>query len=197
MTNTAQPFGPERGGAVGVTPKLFRPAGALYETIPRQWSPSFSTSPSITSGTLFLNGIELPSDIPINGIAFITDSVTALSAGTHQIFGLYDDNVGTSSGTPYKLLAGTSDDTSAAWPISTVKALNFAATYTTTRAGAFYLGLLVTATTAPGVVASVLPVSISTLPPVQSGNSSTGLTALPDPAIAPTPSTKLCYAWVF
>jgi hypothetical protein len=197
MTASTQPFGPERGGAIGVTPKLFRPLGALYETVPRQWGPTIATSPTITSGTLFLTGIELPSDQALNGIAFMTDATTALVSGTHQIFGLFDDQVGSSSGTPYKLLAGTSDDTNVAWPISTVKRLNFSAPYSTTRGGAFYLGLLVTAGTPPGLVAVGFSVAVATLPPIQAGDSSTGLTALPDPAIAPTPGQKLAYAWVF
>lgn len=197
MTTSTQPFGPERGGSSSIAPKLFRPAGSLYETVPRQWGPGFSTSPTIATGTLYLTAIELPSDLAINGIAFMSDSTTALVTGTHQVFGLFDDAVGTSSGTPYKLLASTSDDTNTAWPIDTVKSLNFSAPYSTTRAGAFYLGLLVTAATPPGIVAVLVTAKVAALPPIQCGASSTGLTALPDPAIAPTAGTKLAYAWVF
>src|SRR5258706_14325564 len=196
MTTITQPWAPERGSATYPTPRLFRPAGALYETVPRQIAPAFTTSPTITSGTLYMNGIDLPSDLAINGIAFITDGTTAIGSATHQIFGLYDDNVGTSSGTPFKLLAGTSDDTSAAWPINTVKPLNFATPYSTTRAGAFYLGLLAVATTPPGLIAAGANAGVAARPPVQAGNSSTGLPALPDPANAPTSKTKICYAWV-
>lgn len=197
MTVTVQPFGPERGGSIAPTTKYLRPRGALHETFPRQFQNTV-TPTTMISGTLWLTIIEIPSDINLNGITFVTDA-TALAAGTHQIFGLYDDDLGTSTGTPFALLAGTSDDTNAAWAINSVKALPFSAPYRTLVGGLYYIGIMVTAGTPPALVAnSVAAPTMGSLPPVLGGRSSTGLTALPNPCIAPTANKEtMLYGYVF
>lgn len=197
MTMTVQPFGPERGGSISPTTKFLRPRSALHETFPRQQQ-STVTPTTMVSGTLWLTAIEIPSDTNLNGIAFVTGD-TAVAAGTHQIFGLYDNDIGSSSGTPYARLAQTSDDTSAAWAINTIKQLSFSAAYTTLTSGLYYLGLLVTAGTPPNIVAnSAMSPTLAALTPTLAGNSSTGQTALPNPCIAPTTNFgSMLYGYVF
>lgn len=145
------------------------------------------TAATLTSGTLRLQGIMLMGGVTITSITFASGS-TALAVGTHQIFGLYDDDLGTSSGTARALLRGTSDDTSTAWAASTAKTLNLTSTYTTTRSGFYYLGLLVAASTPPNIISqNASNAVIGALGSIPGGNTTnTGLTALPNPAAAPT-----------
>lgn len=172
--------------SVAVAPKNpFRPAGSLYETIPRQSGVIVSIANTlIVNQRLNLFAINIATIETITSISFMTSGATALAGGAHQIFGLYDDSAGTSSGTAYALLRGTSDATNAAWGQSTVKTLNLTSTYTTTRTGAFYIGILLDATTLPtlqGVSAS--PAALTVLSPsISNHTTATNLTARPNPA---------------
>lgn len=173
-----------------------RPAGALFETFPRG-AASTSNGGTLATGTLRFVGIALPSGLTITSITVVSGS-TALSVGVHQFFGIYDDAAGSSSGTAYALLQGSNDDTSTAWAANTAKTLNLTAPYVTTRAGFFYLGLLVAATTPPSLNnLSAANTAIMGLAPILHGNtSSVGLTALPNPGTAIASATATIYAYV-
>lgn len=168
-----------------------RPTGALYETYPRQFGAA--NRAVLVTQRLLLQAIDLPNGLLITSITFVSGT-TQLSGGNHQIFGIYDDASGSSSGTARALLRGTSDDTSTAWAASSAKTLGLTSTYTTTRSGLFYLGCLIDATV-PSLV-GLVTLTLDGLAPVLGGNANTGQTSLPNPASAPTGVGETIYAYV-
>lgn len=153
---------------------------------------SFSRADGITdrsvlvSGRLNMYAIQLPAGITITSITFVAGA-TAANAPTHQIFGLFDDNAGTASGTARALLRGTTDDTSAAWAANTAKTLALTSTYTTVSTQLYYVGILVTwTTTGPSLYGypDAMGASFPAIAPIFVGTSNTGITALPNPAAA-------------
>lgn len=169
------------------------PAAALFETFPRIFCSSAGLT--ITAQTLRLVAIQLPAGVMISSITFLAGN-QAIVTGAHQIFGLYDDNAGSSSGTGLSLLRGTSDDTSTAWSANAIKTLALTAPYTTTRPGFYYLGILVDAATTPSLTAVSGNQQASGLAPILTGNSTTSVTALPAVAGALTANSTLPYAYV-
>ncbi len=171
----------------------FRRAGALAETVPRA-GPSFGNFAGFTTGRLHLVGLKdpLPKNEPINSIGFMSGT-TGAATPTHQFFGLFDD-VGNA-------LAFTNDDLTAAWASGTEKVLSLPATFWTTYAGDYYVGIVVNATTMPNLAANtVAATGPITLAQMISGFSTTGLNsgppALPFTAAAMSASTGVPYAWV-
>lgn len=173
-----------------------RPPGSLYETVPRQMMSAATIS--LASGQMRMTAIDLPAGLLITSISYVSQSI-ALGTGTHQLFGLFDDSTGRESGVAYKLLRGSNDDTSTAWAQNTIKTLTLTSTYTTVTSGMFYLGLLVTATTMPNVIGMNFAQTNAVggaVTPVIGGQSGAGLTALPNPASAPTVLGSTPYAYV-
>ena len=169
------------------------PTGALAQTASRT-AVALATH-TLTSGTLRLVGIFLPSSLLVTSISFLSGT-TALAAGTNQLFGIFDDAAGSSSGVARALLRGTADDGAAAWAASTVKTLALTTPYSTPRAGMFYLGVLVVAGTTPTLAGTTGQAAVYGLAPVLAGASTAAITALPDPAGAPTAATIIAYAYV-
>ena len=150
----------------------------------------------VSSQRLSMQAIWLPKGLVIASISFMSNA-TALATGVNQLFGLYDDSSGTSSGTPRALLRGSNDDTSTAWAANTLKTLTLTSTYTTTRAGQFYLGILVNATTMPTLVSQNLSsAAVAALVPISYGTSNTGVTSLPNPANALSAAGRSVYCGV-
>lgn len=172
----------------------YSPTGAIAETISRLIQ--FGSQAVLSTQRLQLVGITLPKGVSISSITFVSGG-TALSGGNHQIFGLFDDAAGRETGTPYALLATTTDDTSTAWGTNSVKTLNLSspASYTTLTAGRFYLGILVDATTVPSLLGGTGSTTVNTVPPVVTGQSNTGRTTLPNPATAPSAVAGIPWAW--
>jgi hypothetical protein len=134
--------------------------------------------------------------VALSSITFVAGSV-ALAGGNHQIFGIFDDDAGTTSGTAYTLLRGTTDDTSTAWAASAKKTLGLTSGYNPTRSGLHYLGILVDATTVPALQGSgANSGAAAAITPLLSGTSSTGRTSLPSPAAAPAAANNRIWAWV-
>lgn len=147
-----------------------RRTGAIAETLPRVGG-SFANALTLSSGRLHLVALSLPKDDIITSITFLTGSV-AVATATNQWFGLFDDALAA--------LAFTTNDTTAAWTSSAEKTLNLSAPFTTTYAGLYYIGVMVTATTMPNLHGPVDTTAIATaLAPVITGFSSTGQTAVP------------------
>lgn len=152
------------------------PTDCVAATLDRGVTTINGTAP--TSGTVELGLLWIPAGAVITSITFIS-ATTALSAGTHQYFGLYD--------TSRNRLAVTADATSAAWAANTAKTLSLTADYKVTSSGLYYVGILVTATTMPTLAGTTLFNSaISNVAPILCGTSSSGQTSLPDPAGAIT-----------
>lgn len=135
------------------------------------------TNGTISSGFLYLVPIYLTSGTVVNSISFVSGT-TAAGTPTHQWFGLYDLN--------RVQLATTTNDTTNAWAVSSVKTLNIAqkasgaaTSFTTTYSGLHYLGLMVAATTAPTIVGgTTLASPLHSLTPAF-GVSNSGMTTPP------------------
>ncbi|MFG2001711.1 hypothetical protein ACGFNU_21425 [Spirillospora sp. NPDC048911] len=171
-----------------------QPSGR-YET--RSRMDSGVGSSGITSGTLYLVPIWLPSGLTISAITFVTGT-TAGATLTNQWFALFNNS--------RVMLAVTSNDTTTAWGSNSAKTLSIATTaagaaasYATTYEGVHYLGLVVTATTMPTIHSggSANVALAGATPGV--GGSNTGQTtppAFPFTANAPTQGGPLAYAYV-
>jgi hypothetical protein len=153
-----------------------RPGAAIAETVPRMGTTA-ANGALLTSGTLRLAAIMLPANRVISSITWLS-ATQALVAGTNQWFALFDSS--------RVMLAVTADDTSNAWAASAAKTLNIAtiasgasATFTTTYAGLYYLGIMVAAGTTPSVPAIASLGSMNGLAPILTGNSSTAQTTPP------------------
>jgi hypothetical protein len=151
--------------------------GALYETFDRDLCDEVNTA-VLSSGRLSLQAIYIPAGVTITSISFWS-ATTALSAGTNQLFGLYDVNL--------NLLRSSNNDTSTAWSANSRKTLALTSTFTTTYSGLYYLGIMVTGTvpTLKGNTAKTGG-QLGAGAPSMGGTSNTGLTtALPATANAP------------
>lgn len=193
-------------------------AGQRLEFDGTDWRNSLSppgdgTLPAVAKGHTFTRAIQIGNQTPlasqrltmvsvwltkgvaISSITFFSGS-TALSVGVNQLFGIYDDNAGTSSGTPRALLRGSADDTSTAWGNLAAKTLNLTSSYTPTRTGQHFIGILINATTVPSLnCSSPGNTSPNGVDPKPVGTSNTGVTALPNPANALSVATVVPYAY--
>lgn len=164
-----------------------RPTAASFENIPRGIA-MVNTLASLISQRVYLTSIYLPSGFTALSISFVSGA-TALIAGNHQVFGLYDSSL--------NLLRSTTDDTSTAWGGSTLKTLNLTSSFPTTYSGLYYVGLLVDAATVPSFTGSnSTGAAVIALTPVVAGTSNTGQTSLPNPANAPTANATNPYCYV-
>jgi hypothetical protein len=152
-------------------------SGALYETFDRDICDEVNTS-VLSTGRLSLQAIWLPADTVITSISFWS-ATTALSAGTNQLFGLYDINL--------NLLRSSTNDGATAWSANSRKTLSLTSTFKTTYSGLYYLGIMVTGTvpTLKGNTAKTNG-ALGAGAPSMGGTSTTGLTtSLPATAAAP------------
>lgn len=129
------------------------------------------------SGTLVLQRIFLPTGLIISNIAFMSGA-TAGSVLTNQWFGLFDS-------TGNKLVV-TVNDGATAWPANTIKSLAAGSSYTTTYSGWYYVGICVTATTRPSLVA-ITGLAQATIRGVEPFPCRVSSTALTTPASCPNP----------
>jgi hypothetical protein len=154
-------------------------------------------STAITSGTLYLVPIWLPSGTVVNSITFVAGSTNSLASGTHQWFGLYDSS--------RVQLAVTTDDTTAAWNAQQAKTLNIAtvaagaaSSFTTTYTGLHHLGLMVAAGTMVNIGGGGAsnPAIENATPGFGGTNTAqTSPPAFPFTAAAPTIAGPLAYAY--
>lgn len=172
-------------GALKLPASVAAPAGGVYETMPRWICGTNSTA--LTSGTVYLTAIWLPKGLTVTSISFL-NGATAIVAGTHQQFGLYDSS--------RARLAVTNDDTSTAWAANSVKTLNLSAPFVTTYAGLYYIGYIVTAATPPTPMSRIGDAGANAVPPILVGSADTGVTALPANAAALTAIANMIYAYV-
>jgi hypothetical protein len=157
------------------TPAPLSPSGATYTTASRNGYNGVVAAPA--SGMLYLSAIALPAGFSVGNISFSSGPQAAVTP-THWWFGLYDQN--------RVQLATTADQTTAAWALNTVKTLpvaqvaaGAAASFTTTYAGVYYIGLMMTAATVASFVSSQVMAQLNNLPPIMAGSSTTGQTTPP------------------
>lgn len=168
------------------------PVGATAATLPRSSIGGVFTH---SSGDLWVYSVKLAPGRRITKIGFM--SQTTLVGGTHQFFGLYDDYLGSSSGTPLARLAASADDTSTAWAANTIKELALTTPYVTTRGGTYYITPLIVATTPPALWSTAGgSSSASGIEPKLCGLAGSGLSALPNPLASINPGTVVVWGWV-
>lgn len=168
-------------------PDAWRPTG--YQSESRSRRGYMANSAVLTSGTLRLEAVYLTAGVPVTALDFMA-STTAAGTPTNQWAALYDV-------TTLGLLATSADQTTGAWAANTLK--SFPITYTPTVSGLYYAALLVAATTVPTLLGINSNATLSALPPILCGNSTTGLTTpatAPATAVAPPGSSVGCWCGV-
>lgn len=101
---------------------------------------------ALSTGVMHATAVVLqPGDVVTN--ITVKSGATAAAVPTNYWFALYS-----SAATP-ALLAQTADQTTTAWGANTVKTLALTAAQTITSAGVYYVGIMVTATTPPSILA--------------------------------------------
>lgn len=172
--------------AAGATADVL-PTGAIAQTYPR-WLGAANLTGALVSQKMNLYGIWLPKRRTVTSITFISGT-TALSAGVHQLFGLYDSSLA--------LLGKTADATSAAWGSNTPKTLSLTTPFVTTYSGLHYVAIMVQATTVPTLLGfnsgNTGTIGIA---PVLGGESTGSLTDLPATAVAITARSNFPYAYL-
>ncbi len=157
------------------------------ETIPRSLlrddQPGFCTS-----GATWLQALPVLAGVNIARLAALSASVAMTPGATpHIFFGLYDDDLGSDSGTPRKRLAISADDFAAGWPANTLKTLAMTTAYSARHTGFLYAACLIVAAVTPSMLCFFSNTPALNLVPVECGNSGAGLVTLADPAAAPVP----------
>ena len=159
------------------------------ETMPRQLCPEVNTA-FAASGTLFMQAIFLQGGVIVNNIVLYS-ATTASATLTYCLFGLYDSS---------RNLLATSANASAlgTWAANTSRSLPMVTPYTIPTTGLYYIGVFVTATTMPTLKGFTARTdgSLNGTAPIISGTADTGLTALPNPASAITPTNNSIWACV-
>ncbi len=147
------------------------PAKVVAATMPIPVIDS-ATLTTLVSGSVCAMAVYIPSGVTVHSISFLSGT-TALATGTHQVFGLYDNNL--------NLLATTTDDTSTAWAAQSIKTLTLTPSdFTTTYDGLYYVAILVAATTVPSLTGEQPPTVTPLLAsPYYAALYNTGQTALP------------------
>lgn len=162
------------------------PSGALGESMPRSSGPSAGNA--LTSGRMHLTAIPLLAGQTVTSLSYA--NVTAAGTPTSWWFALYDSSL--------TLLRQTANQGSTAWPLTTLKTLNLSSTYPVVTSGLYYAAIMVTASSPPQIVSGPsMSGTLSVLPPILSGSSTTGLTTTapsPAAAIAALGNIHYCYA---
>jgi hypothetical protein len=150
-------------------------------------------SGTLTSGILSLHALSRPlrAGVTLTSITFLCN--VAGGGMTHQWFTLVNK-------ADLKTLRSTTDDTSTAWSVNTLKTLNLSSTYTPTSDIDAYVGVLVTGSTMPTTYGPEVMSQLMTASGLLlAGNSSTGLTtpvADGTTVSALTAASSFATAWV-
>lgn len=156
-----------------------RPTGFKAVTFDRRGR-VFAALAALVSGRETMALIQLNAGTVVSNATFHC-LTTAAGTPTNQWFTLRDYS--------RNLLRVTSDDTTTAWSSGSAKTLTYATPYTVTADAAFYVGIMVKATTVPALAgASGNGAFIYTDPPITDGFANTGLT---NPASAPATASAL------
>lgn len=158
----------ESGGElhVAANPGIRKATGSLAETVDR--SLAATNGAAISSGTLTLTAIHLTAGQVVSNIAYVS-ATTAANGPTAQWFGLFNAD--------RELVAVTADDTSTAWGANTLKSLALTDPYEVPTSGLYYVGILVTASSAvPTLACATGSATLNGLTPKLTGTSTGSLT---------------------
>ena len=156
-----------------------------------------TTTLTMSTGVLSIAAIRLVTGQTVQGAGFVT-STTAGATMTHWWMTLLDS--------AYTCRAVTADGTSGAIAASTWQNILFAASYTATYTGIYYLGVMVAASTIPTLCGATAPLAAMITgtgapTPLLGGVSTTGLTTPPTAGttsyIAPTATAVTPYLYAY
>lgn len=167
------------------------PAGATSETFARVAGGAQSVTIAVASGTLQLAAVYLPINTIVNAINFVTGT-TGSTGVSHNWAVLADSS--------RKVLAVSPDNTVADLAASTLQTYTFAAPFTTTYSGLYYVGFMIsTGTTQPTMIGNTAAGStLNNIAPKVSGASNVGATvpvAVAATLTAITASASTLYAF--
>ena len=130
----------------------------------------------VTDGVLHLTAIYLNKGTTVTSITYLTGTA-GITTPANWWFALYNSSL--------SLLANSTDQTTTAWAANTVKTLNMITPYVVTASGVYYAGIMINATNPmPDIRGMNGNSTVNALVlPIQTGNSTTGLTTTP-PATA-------------
>lgn len=152
------------------------PGAVVAETFPRILS---SGSQVLTSGTLSFVGITLPQYLTVSAITMATKG-TAAATQSHGWFVILDNSLVVRGVTADQTTAGSGG---LFGTVNLAYSLNLTTPYTTTYTGQYFIGVNITAGTAPVLVTCTAAASaLVTLAPILCGTLSTGYSATP-PAV--------------
>jgi hypothetical protein len=145
-------------------------SGATCESYPRILA---TTSTTGVSGTLYLVGLGMPKNLPVNNITFGCKGTIAAGL-THGWYVLADSGLVVRAVTADQTTGGFMGTANALFTLATTAA------YTTTYTGLYYLGFMIAATTMPNVgTAGNVPGAWTSNAPILCGSSNTGATTPP------------------
>lgn len=148
------------------------PAGAVGETVPRAVGGSSVTLATV-SGTIYMVGVYLPANTVINSITAICGSTTSSNDVTINWAALCSS--------ARVVLAVSPNATAQFTPAGFNDVNTFAAPFTTTTAGLYYVAFTVGATTTQPTLTGVTAAGteLTKIVPILSGTSSTSATSTP------------------
>lgn len=171
------------------------PVGTTGQSFNRALVDTVTTADA--TGVLQMVAISLPANTVVNNVNWLIGT-TGSAGPTHQWGAIYNS--------ARLLLAISADGTSTVitasvplvFPIATI-AQGAATSFTTTYTGLYYLGLMVSSSSAQPTLATRTSVAgATTVPPITAGTSNTGLTTpstFPTTATAITPTATIPYAY--
>lgn len=172
------------------------PGGGIAN-VPRL-SANIGTLAMAGSGTLQMCSITLPRNLTVFNFNYLTGT-TAASGPTNQWAALYDNNRNLLAISGNGLATAIAASTAITYPVANVAA-GAATSFTTTYAGLYYFGILVTVSTTMPTLSGLTGLAAATgLVPILAGASNTGLTVpqtFPTVATAITASTVVPLVWV-
>lgn len=149
------------------------------------------------SGTLQMVAITLPRNLTVSNLSYLTGTTAAVTP-TNQWAGLYDLNRNLLAISANALTAAIGASIGITYPVANVAA-GAATSFTTTYAGLYFIGILITAGTMPTLSGLAGLAAATGLAPVIAGQSNTGLTVpqtFPTQATAITASQIVPLVWV-
>lgn len=172
--------------ADGRSTDSLKPTAAIGETVPRSVA-NLNASISLTSGTLFLVGVDIPIGQTVTSITWRSGG-TGITGGTHGWSALFDSG--------RNVLRQSTDDTSVAWSSGSLKTFTLSSTFTTTYSGLHYIGVMIAAGTPPTLTGINTQTNVEALAPVLTGTSDAGLTGTA-PTTAAAISGALCRPYAY
>lgn len=178
------------------------PANALAAPYPRQLISSDTLA--LATGVLTMVAVWLPKNTVVNNLNALIGT-TGSAGPTHQWFGLFDKSrnllATTADGTSTAITASTSTTPSILTAAVATTAAGAATTFTTTYSGLYYVGIMVSSSSAQPTLSAYSSVAamVNAIPPILAGTADGSLTTpetFPFQSATLTPTVAVPYLFV-